>query len=610
MTKESLQRDRHALEEALKAAGAVFKGRAIVCCFHPDKHPSASIYTGEDGAFRFKCQAAACGFCGDIFDVIAKSTGKSVDDQLRDLSQAAPAGRPAPRVFPTIEALASWKGQIEAVYRYTNPDTRAVELIAIRVKTPDGKTFLQCQPNPGGGFLASAPPKPWPIYNRTRCRGAKSIVWVEGEKKVHLLTDLGFVACTTPAGSSNADSADYSPLDGVPEFIVWPDYDKPKANAAEGSGMIYARAVIAHLEALTPKPVIRIIEPGELGLEQDGSDVVDFVDEFGGDTIELKRASVAAALSTASTVGAADDLYQQVEDTISGKRRALAWPWRCISHYSKALMPGTVTILCGAPGASKSFMVLELASWMFEQTVPVALLELEEDRAYHLQRVLAQRAEIAGLTDPDWIRGNPDAVREAVDAQRAFIDAFAPVISTSPDHAMAYRDVVRWATERAQAGAKLIIIDPITAAESGEKPWIADLKVVTDLKNLARLHQIPIMLVTHPKKGSSGKYTLDDVAGGAAFQRFCQCILWLTRSDKDRNVTILDEAQQLRFATTINREIRLAKVRNGAGTKGRGIGFVFSSTSLKFEELGLIDKRTNDEIAADSAANVDVEDIL
>ena len=45
---ETVRTDRKALETELEMHGAVFKGKAILCPFHQDTHPSGSIYE-KDG---------------------------------------------------------------------------------------------------------------------------------------------------------------------------------------------------------------------------------------------------------------------------------------------------------------------------------------------------------------------------------------------------------------------------------------------------------------------------------------------------------------------------------------------------------------------------------
>ena len=62
------------LRSELELAGARFKGKAMHCLYpenhrNGDQNPSASVYCGKDGVWRWRCQA--CGKGGDVFDVMA-----------------------------------------------------------------------------------------------------------------------------------------------------------------------------------------------------------------------------------------------------------------------------------------------------------------------------------------------------------------------------------------------------------------------------------------------------------------------------------------------------------------------------------------------------------
>ena len=54
--------------------------------------------------------------------------------------------------------------------------------------------------------------------------------------------------------------------------------------------------------------------------------------------------------------------YQEIAD---GKLRKVPWPWSSLTQLCPSLLPGTVTIIAGAPGSSKSFMMLQcLQFWL------------------------------------------------------------------------------------------------------------------------------------------------------------------------------------------------------------------------------------------------------
>ena len=81
-------------------------------------------------------------------------------------------------------------------------------------------------------------------------------------------------------------------------------------------------------------------------------------------------------------------------------------------------------LLCGDPGSTKSFFLLEALAYWYEQGVKIAVFELEEDRGYHLYRTLAQRQEKGDLFNPDWVKDNPEFSRKAFFEHREFLNGF------------------------------------------------------------------------------------------------------------------------------------------------------------------------------------------
>lgn len=610
--KDTLRRDKTSLEQALREAGAVFKGNLVSCPFHDDRHPSSSLYNGEDGAWRFKCHAASCGFCGDVFDVQARAQGKPVEDVLRGLNatqQAKPAN--GPTLHPDLGSLkraalfatnARGSVEVERVHLYVNPDrwtadhktpddlAHISDLIILRVKLEEGKTFLQAHPRPGG-FVLKAPAKPWPLYNRLRVMRARNVLVVEGEKSVEAVTPYlpeGWAATTSPGGSENAGNADWTPLDGKALVVFWPDYDAPNEKTGKRSGDMYADDAIAQAQALRNPPAIQRINPDHLGLKPEGEDVVEYLAEYGGDTDRENQDAIACALKLAEPVGGSIELHRQIEETIAGKRRTVAMPWSALSNLTRALIPGTVTILCGDPGSGKSLLLLELLWWLHGKGVKLAAFMLEEDKAYHLNRALAQVEEDANFTDPEYVRLNADLARQVYQRHQTFLDGFAPSIDASADAEIGHENLLKWMERKAKAGCRVIAIDPVTAAAISDKPWQDDRLFVMKAKLLARDHGCSLIFVTHPKKGGKDRRQgLDDLAGGAAYPRFAQTVFWLVRHDTPKKFRVKSNFGE--FSVTVNRSVKLGKTRNGAGA-GLELAFQFDPASLRFVEQGVVTK--------------------
>lgn len=603
---EAMRRDRAVMVEWLESAGAVFKGsKACRCPFHDDRSPSAGIFEGNDGSWHFKCQV--CGVKGDVFDVMARVRGIPVTDVLAEHRPVtapckgtpkrpeAPHEQPAAvaaRRFADLDAVKASARGLEATYVYANPETRAAEMIVLRIRRDDGgKQFLQFRPVAGGGFEAKAPAAPRPLYNRSRMLAAEQIVIVEGEKVVHALAEIGIVATTSPGGAGNAAHADWSPLAGK-TCVLWPDSDPPnppgKPNAGKRTGIEHMRDVAAQLEKISPSPRVSWIDPDDLSLPDKG-DAVDFIAEYGGASIESRRRAVETVISIASPIGPADELFQLIEDSIAGRRRAIPFPWPNLTRLSRALTPGTVTVIAGDPGFGKSLLLLEAANYWHGNGVKVAIYELEDDRSYHLNRVLAQREDNSNLVDSEWLRTNPDEARAAMTRQRAFLDGFARCITTPPGNDVTLRDLLKWIEQQCAAGADIVIVDPVTGAGyATDRSWQEDRDFIMQAKAIAKEHGSRLILATHPKMGTKagGKVSpLHSMAGGAAYPRFAHTVLWITAPEKPRKVMVSSDHGP--FSTSANRTLRLGKTRNGPGS-GMEIAFIFDGATLRFSEQGTI----------------------
>jgi hypothetical protein len=490
------------------------------------------------------------------------------------------------KVFPTLESIAGTLGAVEEIYRDTDPTTGVVALGIIRWRRADGKkAFVQCRPE-AGGFVMKAPEGKYPLYNRARIAKADTVVVVEGEKCVHALHGVGIVATTAPGGALKGDKADWTPLAGK-NVILWPDNDAPEDAFPQGKGVAHMQQVRAILEQLTPAPRLYWLPPTVADLPVKG-DAADLIARYGKEHSPKDIGTIIQAiLDEAEPLGMSGELRQRIEETIAGKRRALPFgPWNSLSGLSRALMPGTVTCLCGDPGSTKSFLVLQAALLWHELKLKACIYELEEDRAYHMQRALAQVEGMSALIDPDWIEQNPEYAHAAVKKNTAFFDSFGRCIWEAPTDQVSLEMLEAWVKERAKAGFEVICIDPITAAEAEEKPWIADLQFLMSVKKTAREYGCRVVLVTHPKKGGKNGKSMDDMAGSAAYQRFSQTVLWIERHDTPKEAKVVPHRGVDTWAK-INRTIHIRKARNGRGA-GLKVGFHFEGETLRFTELGVI----------------------
>ena len=569
--KEALKRDRAPLVAALREAGCtMFNGPKCCCPFHADKHPSASIGQ-KDGVWLFNC--FVCHWGGDVFAVQARARGVPVAEVLPNAG-ASPANRPVRRA-KTVQEIESLYPALEAIYRYCNPATKAIEMIVVRYRPPgESKRFSQWRPA-GGDFENAAPPAPRPLYNRFRLASCDSPVIVEGEKKVEALHALGIVATTSPCGALSAAMADWSLLDGKKRVTIWRDNDE--------SGLKYQEAVSRILSDLPHPPPIHTVQVEALDIPE-GGDCVDFIEHWGEGDRESAVAAVRMAIETAATTGPRMELDTLIEDIIAGRKESLTFPWIAVTALTQALIPGNVTTICGDPESGKSFFLLDaIRHWATKGFEP-AVYELEDERSHYSSRLLAMIAGESRMTDYRWIRENPVQARQVSASVNGDIEKIGRCITTSPDKMIRLPEINDWIDTQAKNGKKIICVDPITAADSGATPWIADREFLIRAKSTIRRYGARLLLVTHPRVGVNVRPGLASLAGGAAYSRFSHVVLWMIKH-QPKSVRVRTPLGMCNVE--INRTLRIAKARHASGG-GLDIAFHFDPQTLRFAEQGII----------------------
>jgi len=283
---------------------------------------------------------------------------------------------------------------------------------------------------------------------------------------------------------------------------------------------------------------------------------------------------------------AGDGVKKLIADTIAGRRQVLKSPWPMMDSLTRCLMPGTLTLLCGNPGASKSFMLLQLVAHILDNGIKPAILELEESPEFHTVRALAQRSRLSGLTDPDWMQSNPNEAWGAYNDNQDFI-AFMSAVITAPDSQLTFQQIAGWIRDKARTGCKFIGIDPVTAAQATRRDvWAEHNDFLQSVKQVSVEYNVATLLITHPVKAVSMP-DLTQLAGSAAFGRFCQSALWLEYI-KDHQSSDVQTCLGT-IPTQYNRVLHILKSRNGIG-QGCRIACEFTSQDLSLKELGLIIK--------------------
>lgn len=597
---DTLLRDRAVLHAELAALGVKIGPKPIVNCpWHDDRKASLSLFPcNETGKWRFRCHA--CGVSGTAVDARAKRKNipdaEAVKELLADHGGNGSTPKPTrpASAFPDLDSAAKvlerqtggtcvrqdiYKdklgGEVFAVLRLDMP----LAADAAPDEKPD-KTFRPLH-RTTGGWVMGDPPGLLPLFMLDKLAGDAPVVVVEGEKKAALLAQHGFTVTTSAHGAKSAAKTDWSPLAGR-DVTIWPDND--------GSGRAYAADVTRILSALTPAPRVRVVDAAALGLPEHG-DAADLVLgwECDGKDEAAIRAGVQMVLDGAKDTGPATGVAAQLDDAIAGRRFAVPLPWAMLGRATRALIPGTVTILCGSPGATKSLAILQALGEWRQARHAAAVMELEDGQTYHLRRYLAQLSGNANLTVDEWARHHPDEARAAYATHRAALDALAGCIDAPGDgEAPTARYLLTWLKRRLDGGARVVVIDPVSLmAGRAQTPWLADEELLHGAKRLVEEHHASLLLVTHQRRlggGVKAPVTLDDVAGGSCFVRASQTVIYL-RSHELRTGEV-EGATGIRDARW-NRTAAVLKARNGPG-EHETFALWFEPKTLTLTELGKI----------------------
>jgi putative DNA primase/helicase len=211
------------------------KGFTARCPAHDDRENSLSVNPGRDGGILVKCHA------GCKTEEVVREMGLEMADLMPEDSKPAKSKR---KPFKVLE-------------KYPYKDERGELLYEVLRLEP--KSFRQCQPDPNNpeGRIFNLQGVRRILYHLPQLlegiREGRPVFIAEGERDVHTLESLDFIA-TTNAGGAAKWSPDFSKvLREAPEVFILPDNDGPGQAHAQKVAAEVPGAVIVALPGLPPK---------------------------------------------------------------------------------------------------------------------------------------------------------------------------------------------------------------------------------------------------------------------------------------------------------------------------------------------------------------------
>jgi hypothetical protein len=265
-------------------------------------------------------------------------------------------------------------------------------------------------------------------------------------------------------------------------------------------------------------------------------------------------------------------------------------PYDTLNRAARALVPGTITILCGAYGTWKSFFLLHAMLHWLSLKVRFSLLAMEETRLFWLNRVLAVLEGKAELSLEEWQKDHPDETRAAWKRHEATLDAIGYCIFERPKTANE-ASIVAWYREQTKAGVRVSVVDPVSAKRPTQRVWETDYDLVMACEEIAKDSDSSLILSTHPPKtlakDKQSRVWGDDVGGGKAYQDFTQTVLWLEwRAGHEVYSCRRPDAVPV-ADLPVNLIVQLRKTRSAIG-RGWMLGFYFDAKTFALTEQGSI----------------------
>lgn len=599
---DEFRKDRQPLEAALIQAGAKVVGGRVNCPFHPDTHPSGSLFRGKSGDWLYRCRGCGwnAGKPGDVFAVIMHRDGinfaracetlglgnasRNGNGHLKHTGRKPPRRTEAPP--PTDLAESAGESRVdcaslaaESHQRLLN-DSQVVELLqntrgvdrptAERLRigiTADGKYWTFPIANGSSNLVAVK-------HHRVDSNGRDTKnFWVpKGTNSDHVypvyldppgpvwlcpgeLKAAAVVACGLPAVGITCGEGCDLPARALEACRGRPVAVPPDDDAAGQSweGRVRRQLTDAGIE----HRLVRLPLDGTAGRK----DIADYIVALQSEGKEPE----AIAATLLHYWERADPWFGTSLSQLMADVRV----WRPITVVPTGLesldsllgggfRTSGVHLLCGKPGQGKSQLAVSIALGAARLGIPTAYFSLELSSIEVTQLVAAQLAGIPrlrlayGKLDAEQGRALKAAASVAASMRLWILDDDRwPAGLTRDTLAMLVADGVE------RFGWQMVVVDYLgllVPLESDRDTYHIDLLNSTILKKLARKHDLSLLVVSAVRKGTTKRdaatIALDDLLGAGRLAYDAQTVLLCSREYGDSDCGIIRvRPLKMRFAS-------------------------------------------------------------
>lgn len=443
------------------------------CPAHEDRVASLSVAVSGDGlATLLKCHAG-CDTSAVVNAMGLEWGDLWVDDRVQHNPNAV-------QINPEV-------GLPVANYIYTDEDGEPVFRV-VRYDMGGGKKRFVQNKYLGGGdnWASNLGDAKKVLYRLPAVRDAakhgRRVLYVEGEKDVHTLESLGFVA-TTHAGGAGGWKSEYAAmLDGA-EVLVLPDNDAPGRKMAE--------AIVRDVHGARVYEIPGLPEKG---------DVSDWV-SAGGNREKLSKL-LGPEIADMNPVSW--DEFQSEKDSVT-------------YYCGDVLAEETVNVLVADAGVGKTTLVVQMCLSIasgrpflgFMKTNPTPVLLLEAEGARGLYRARAEKCR-------QGLRITNDELRGRWFTQSRWISDFTA-------------GGVMVESQIRRSGAKVVVMDTLgyflgEGDENSAKDWKQ--RIMFPLRRLRALYGCAFILLHHEAKPS--EFRTGHHRGRGTSAMFGDCDTWMS----------------------------------------------------------------------------------
>ena len=484
-----------------------------ICPFHADKNPSMQFHEDQ----HFHC--FGCGAHGTVIDFIALKQNQNDKDVFKMLVKKLEGNRntnakQAAKAPMTAKVKENFTKVDSYPYRDEHGETR---YFVDRLEAPSGKKkFSQWHKDAKGTRINGLDGIERLLYRFPQVLEAKEVILCEGEKCVHALESMGYVATTNSGGSGGWLDGYAEHLSGK-EVIIVPDSDAP--------GQKWLEKVKASLEGKVE--TLRIIH-----MPQPYNDIADVVQEKGADDaagflIDLWEKTTAVHRGIDLPILSYREMEQKYEQFVRRDHESCLDLGKWIpqlGEQTRPLYPGDVCTIIADTGTGKTMVLQNIARAI--KPMPVLFFEIEltaelmaERSMSMIHRAKAGAVELAAKTGSTFSLKEMSHVWTCVQSK----------VECKDIESIAKRSELKIGTKPA-----VIMIDYIGLLRGGQGKRYERLSTVAeDVKILAKATNTIVFITSQKSRNDQQEIGLHDAKDTGSIENSSALVLGIWKTEKE-----------------------------------------------------------------------------